>query len=204
MDLKRFLTANNTRLWVFLAFVPSPAFASAAEGAGGFQSILYPLINFFIFFGILSVIVKKPISRAWKLRHEVIDERLTRADSILAEAKQSLAAAQAERDGLAEQIDKLKHEIQAHTNEEVQQIELQSKERIEGLKKEIAQKMLIQEKAILNEIYSSVVDEVMSLTRAALTKQLDSSKDHKLAVDRFAALDVSKLDQFIKTSREEN
>jgi F0F1-type ATP synthase membrane subunit b/b' len=204
MNFKRFLTSTQGLLCVSLTFSPFPALASAGEGAAGFQSILYPLINFFIFFGLLSVILKKPIVRAWELRREALGERLTRADSILAEAKQTLLAAQAEQEGVQAEIHKLKQEILAHTEQEVREIEAHSLERIEAIKKETAQKILIQEKTILNEIYSSVVEEVMVLTRAALADRLDSSKDHKTTMERFAALETSKLNQFINTTRGES
>lgn len=167
-------------------------FASSGSAAsGGFAEFwekymnipgfeFWKFINLFIFVGVLTYLVRKPLSAAFKARREDIRAELIKAEEAKKAALAKLTEVEARLAGAETEIAELKKEARQEIEAEKQRLRRQAEAESEKLRAQAAGEIVRIGQVARLELKRFAVDESLRLAEEKLRAEIDPAVDSKL------------------------
>ena len=147
------------------------------EQAAGPWSLVWPFINFFIFFGGLFFVLKNPFLQAWSKRRTTIEEAVTRGARELAAAEKELAAAKTSLSSVDVDARNLTASISKDTGSEVAQIVDEAKRRAEFIGKQAGENLTAEQRhaevTLRREVAQRAIEKATGLLKSEITPEVD-------------------------------
>ena len=144
----------------------------------GFE--LWKFINLALFIAIITYIVRKPLSDAFKARREQIRSELIRAEKEKQEALAKLAETEAKLAGLELEKEAILENAKKEAAEEKKRLSEQAKAEIERLKGQRASDLDRLEKQTYVRLRRFSAEESIRLAEEKLRSRVDSEQDERL------------------------
>jgi F0F1-type ATP synthase membrane subunit b/b' len=181
--------------WLLTGVAPVLAEAGGGEHHATFSSILFPTINFIIFSGALFLIMKKPVVEIWNKRRKSIAQRLSEVTASYEKAKGALEQVEKEKAKLQEQLNEIESNFEKQTSSEISELKKNTQHRIAQLESELSLRLERQRKAISDDLFERVVNELMVKVQNELEKDFTKPKDGELVDRRFSEVKLQEIQQ---------
>ncbi len=142
----------------------------------GFE--IWKFVNLAIFISVLTYLLKKPLSEAFKARREDIRAELIKAEEAKKEAIAKLTEVEAKLAGANSEIEKLKKEARAEIDAEKQRLAAQAE--AAKLQAQAAGEITRIGQVARLELRRFAVDESLRLAETKLRSEMTPDKDSKL------------------------
>ena len=158
------------------------AFAEGAEhgghaGSEGPASLIWPFVNFFIFFGILFYLLKNPFLQAWETRRALIEDGVTRGARELNAAEEFLATAKSQLAAVDTSSRKLVDSIVQDTHAESVQLVDEAKRRAEFIARQAVDNLNAEQRhaevSLRREIAQHAIEKATALLKSEITPDID-------------------------------
>lgn len=175
----------------------APALAQAAteEHHATFSSILFPTINFIIFSVALFLIMKKPVVEIWNKRRRSIAQRLAEVTASYDKAKSALEQVEMEKARLQEQLSEIESNFDNQTSIEIAELKKNTQNRIAQLESEMSLRLERQRKAVSDDLFERVVNELMVKVQNEVEKDFTRPKDGEIVDRRFSEAKLLEIQQ---------
>ncbi len=168
---------------IFTSLLTADLALAASGGAHhtpSFSDLTWYLINFFVFFGALHLILRKKMLAAWAARSERIQGEVQKGEIALAQAKQQLAELEIKMQKLPQELEQIKaHGRQSGANEVALMIKTaeEEKEKIkQNANKLIAAERAAFERGVRIELAEHVYAEAEKRVVASQNKEADQQR----------------------------
>ncbi len=159
---------------LILAITPLVAFASESGSSGA--HMLWRVIDFIIFAGLIVYFLKKPVVNYFKNRKKQIIQEIENAKKAQEEAQNALNQAQSLLSKLTSEVENI-----INTNKQMGEKEKEEYAKLTKELEEIFRKRLEQEKTmILNKAYKEFIEKVISKAITKAKQQFLSLSDKEL------------------------
>lgn len=157
-------------LFFFLLFIP---FTQASAGAGTIMDIMYPSINFLLFFGFLVFKLKKSISESFDTKADEVKEQYEFADVKNKESDIKLKMYEDKLNNLNTEETKIRENAQEDAERFLEENTEEKNKNVERVKKDSINTLESEKNQMVKEINSELLDLILSKTK----KQIGSDND---------------------------
>jgi F0F1-type ATP synthase membrane subunit b/b' len=166
--------------WVsFIACSTSYAEASAGGAKATLDSLFVPSINVAVYIAILTLLLWKPVKRAFAERAQEFQRKAKEADSRLTfEEKRHVQLAKRLSELTAE-IDAIKKEYKQDTELLVREMEQKAVEKCERISLSVEETLSAEQRSGERELRDRTIDEVMSVAKDKIQQTLTAETDRK-------------------------
>jgi F0F1-type ATP synthase membrane subunit b/b' len=174
---------------------PALAQAGGQEHQATFSSILFPTINFVIFSVALFLLMKKPVAEIWKKRRRSIAQRLADVTASYDKAKNALEQVEREKARLQEQLGEIEEDFAKQTISEISELKKNTQNRIAQIESDMSIRMERQRKAISDDLFERVVNELMVKVQSEVERDFSRPKEGEVADRRFSETKLREIQQ---------
>lgn len=163
---------------VVVALHPAAVFAAAGHGhEPSFMDLKWFWVNFLIYVGLIYVLCRKPLAKAWQSRRFTIQAAIAEAQKEAAVAKQALHEAEQKLAALPADTAKLAADIEREAQRESADILLAAKTRAERLAAQAKDLAEAERKATESAIRRELVSLAMKKAQERLQKEITPQSD---------------------------
>lgn len=119
--------------------VGQEAFASSGHGDPSISDLTFYWINFVLYIGIMSYILRKPLAKGWSERTARIKHAVTKSTDEVDSAERDLNAIEALTKTLPQEEEKIRKQIVEQANAEAEDIVRQAQQRAERIRAQAAE-----------------------------------------------------------------
>ena len=154
--------------------------AGGGHGDGhvaGPETLVWPFVNFFIFFGGLFFLLRKPFMHGWQTRRSSIEEAVNRGAREMEAAQKKLDAAKAQLASVDLDARNLSASITGDTKSEAAQILDEAKRRAEFIATQTRENLSAEQRhaevTLRREIAQRALDKAAGLLKSEITPEVD-------------------------------
>ena len=169
-------------LYCFLLFMP---FSIASGGAGTIMDVMYPSINFFLFFGFLCLKLKKSISESFNNRAEEVKEQYEFADVKNKESDIKLKIYEDKLLNLNAEETKIRENAKKDADIFLKECTEEKNQMVERTKKDSKNTLESEKNSMIRGVNSELLDLILSKTKQQISsdKGLRSKATSNLLAD---------------------
>jgi len=152
--------------WLGILLIPgSFAFASGAEHTPSLLDLSAYWINFIIYIGLLTYLLRSPIRKAWAARREQIQGMVASSTAEVEGAERELNAIEALTRGLASEQERARQEILSQAQVEAAQIVKQAEERAARIREQARDMVAGEGRSALSAFTTNLVARALEIAR---------------------------------------
>ena len=153
---------------ILLMLVMSGSAFAAGDGHGGPMDLIAPAVNLSILLGFLAYKLKGPASNFFSGKSASVSEMMERASVKAKEAEMMMQMQSKKMEGANEEISKIESDVDSEISKFKTAYESEVQERIRKMKEEAGLKIEAEKKELLDELNSTLLDQVIAKTKATL------------------------------------
>ena len=146
--------------------LPSPVFASAGGHSPSFADLTFYWVNFILYVGLMSFLLRKPIKNAWVARTARIKQTVLDCTDQVESAERELNAIEALTKGLAAEQERVCQEIVEQANLEAQEILKNANQRAARIREQAKEMVKGETRSAQVSFRSTLVARALELARA--------------------------------------
>ena len=154
-------------------FFAQNVMASDSGGHGSVTDLIAPFVNVIILVGFLVYKLKKPLNDYFSNQSNQTKQSLDRASLKSKEAQVMMDTQERKNKNLQNEIADIKNRTASEIQSFEKQYSLEINQKVEKMKLDAVQKVEAEKKAILNEINSQLLDEVISKAKDTIKSNKD-------------------------------
>jgi F0F1-type ATP synthase membrane subunit b/b' len=167
------------------------AWANSEQHSGGFLSILFPLINFFIFVAVMFSLLKGAVSKAWGIRRDSLQASFKKAERMLAEASEAKALAEAAQARLEQRMEQVRSEIGQLVGRELKELRSLNEDRIENLRRDHDLKLQAYERVVFGKLLEETIGSLLENVKGHFSDSSTMSRFNSAALGKAKAIAAS-------------
>ena len=150
-----------------------------------FIEILIYIINFVVTFGLLYLLLYKPVSKFLAARHERIVSTIQEAEATQAEAQSLFQEARDELAGTAEKARQMSHEAIENASRDAEQILDDAEEEAARMVQRAREQMKTERQAALERAFTELVSLAKEVSSRILSREVSIEDNRKIVEDFF-------------------
>lgn len=166
-------------LLIFILITPLATYASGEGHVPHISDTIIFWVNFIVFFGFLTFVLRKPLKSIWAERKEGIEKEVLRAQRELVEANKKLEVSNAKYATLDEKTKKIKTDIFKETKLEAESVNESSRMQVEALTKHAENNIEAEKNSAKNSVQEEFAEKVYTKAKEKLTESFDKDYDKK-------------------------
>ncbi|MDH5580733.1 MAG: ATP synthase F0 subunit B [Bdellovibrionales bacterium] len=152
--------------------------AFAAGGGGHISELVYPSINFIIFFGFLVWKIKKPLSEMFTTKANEVEEFYKFAEQKNKDAEKKYEEFEEKLKNISKELDLIKSEAQKEEDLYTKQVNDEKDKTLERIQRETQARLESEKNAMIKDLETDLIKKIISRTR----EQIGGSSDLKSKV----------------------